>query len=256
MAETYKPILSGNWVTHLNAHALPNESFKANKRLIGAPQDRHYQALLFTPGWMSVRKVGWSWVDEAPQSSWDIILPSPDLRPDDKPRADVIGMWAPKGAFLVRAGFRVLPASSQPGSSSSGPRDEGSLTSGIVGEPGGVLVLSTEAPTAPAIAMINGTLITTASDASAVTVTDENNLPIGSQLVSAAFGTPQRVEPDEGLTLRLYSMDATAAAESPLTTQIIGGAYIVSELVYMVPESVCDLDDVHLSGARYSGFTR
>ncbi len=256
MAETYKPILPGNYVTHLNAHALPNDTFAANRRLFGAPQDRHVQCLTFTPGWMSVRKVGHSWIDEAEVATYDITLPSPDLRTGDKPRADIIGLWVPQGAFLVRAGFRVVPASSQPGASSSGPRDLGSRTSGIVGTPGGKLVLATEPPAGPEAAVINGTEIATASDTAAMTITADGDLPIGSQLVSAAFGTPQRVEPEEGLTLRLFSVDALAAAESPLSTRMIGGAYIISELVYLVPEHVADLEDVHLSGARYSGFTR
>ena len=53
MAETYKKIFPGNWVAHLNAHALPNASFKANKRAVGDPRDRHQQGVLFMPGWIA-----------------------------------------------------------------------------------------------------------------------------------------------------------------------------------------------------------
>lgn len=256
MSESYKKIFPGNYVQHLNAHALPNADFATNKRAVGDPRDRHQQAVVFCPGWLAVRKVGYCRVTSTPTGEFDFTLPSPDLRPDDKPRADIVGLHIPEKAYAVRAGFRVVPASSQPGAPSSGPRDDGSLTSGIVGKAAtDILALASATPSSAAAMVITATAISTATNADAVIVDADKNVPIGSQMVSAAFGTPQQITATGGLTLKLYAMNKAVGAASDLSTQIIGGAFIVAELVYLVPEDVVDLDAVHLGGVMYSGNT-
>ncbi|MGB7564186.1 MAG: hypothetical protein WBM08_05475 [Prochlorococcaceae cyanobacterium] len=255
MAETYKPIFPGNWVTHLNAYALPNDDFRELRRDYGEPQDRHHQAVIFCPGWMAVRKVGHCYVGERPTSEFDLIVGSPDLRPDDKPRADIQGLWAPQGAYMIRAGFRTMPASSQPGASSSGPRDEGSIHTGIeCATADATLVLASEPPTAAGPIVINGNKVSTASDPDGLVVDASGFYPIGAEMVSSAFGTPQQIAAPEGLTLKLYS--TAAGTPAPITSSIIGGAVIVAEFTYMIPEAVVSIDEVHLPGARYSGFGR
>ncbi len=254
MAETYKKLFPGNWVNRLNAHALPNPSFAANKRPVGDPQDRCHQAVLFMPGWMAVRKVGIARISGA-ESTFDFIVPSPDLRPDDKPRADIKGLWIPQGAYAMRAGFRVVSRSLQPGASSSGPTDLGSPVSGITGSAAGVVFLSSEDVTAAGAAAINGTKVVTATDSGAMTIGADLNVPIGSQLVAAAFGTPQQITTAGGLTLKLYAKNAALATAVTLSSQVPGGAVVVAEVVYAVPEEVVDLDAVALSGALYSGQT-
>lgn len=254
MAETYKKIFPGNWVNHLNAHALPNPSFAANNRAVGDPRDRAHQAVLAMPGWVFVRKVGYAKV-QAAQSVFDFVVPSPDTRPDNKPRADIQGLWIPQNAYAIRAGFRVVPRSAQPGSNSSGPTGAGDTTSGIVSSAAGVVVLATADPSTPGAAAINGTTITTASNGGGLVIGADLNVPIGSQLVASAFGTPQQITAAGGLTLRLYAENAALTAGVSLSSQVPGGAYIAAEVVYMVPEEVTDLEDLYLPGALYSGQT-
>ena len=254
MAETHKKIYPGNFVTHLNAHALPNADFTKNKRPVGDPQDRHHQALLFTPGWIAVRKVGYAHITGQP-GPYDIILPSPDLRGDDKPRADIKGLYIPAGAYAVRAGFRVPALSAQPGYTSSAPELRAPI-SGIHGLIGEKLMLGSAMAAAEAI---NGSGITTAGLAIPGTpaVGATADVPVGSTVIAAAFGTPQQITAGAGLTHKLHVTTAagTVAGTTALTTTIPGGAYIACELVYILPEEVADLDDLHIGGATTSGNT-
>jgi hypothetical protein len=256
MSETYKTILPGNYVTHSNAYALPNDSFKANARVSGAPQDRCHQAVEgITPGWASVRKVGFCSVVPTPTGTFDFIVPSPDLRPDDKPRADIKGLWIPAGAYIARAGFRVVPAQLQPGASSSGPLGPLNDRSGISGVNGQVLVLSSAAPSgAPGAGSISGTKVTTDTGANGLVVAG-GQVPVGFRMISSAFGNPQQITDAAGLTFRLYVMAPDLLSGGLISSVVIGGAKIVAEIQYVVATAVADLDDVHLGGAVYAGTT-
>ena len=129
MAESYKKVFPGNAVNHLNAYGQPGADFTAAGRPTGSPLDRRQQALMFCPGWLAVRKVGYAKITEAATAAFDIIVPSPDTRSDDKPRADIVGLHIPQTALCYRAGFRVLPTSEQPGYYSQGAR-QATTTSG------------------------------------------------------------------------------------------------------------------------------
>jgi hypothetical protein len=254
MPETYKKLFPGNFIAHLNAHALPNASFKTAGRASGAPEDRHNQAVLFMPGWMAVRKTGYAKIGAA-ASVFPIILPSPDLRPDDKPRVDINGLWIPQNAFVVRAGFRVQSRSFQPGAE-AGATNDLSANSGITGTATGKLVLSSVTPTSTlAAGSTSGTKITTGTDSTATIIGTDGLVPIGSNLVSSAFGTPQQITQAGGLTLSLYSMNSACTAGSNISSTVLGGAYIACEMVYMVPEGIAEIDDIHLPGSLYSGQT-
>jgi hypothetical protein len=255
MSETYKTILPGNYVTHANAYGLPNESFKANARVSGAPQDRCHQGVEFMPGWVAVRKVGFCSVVPTPTGVFDFIVPSPDLRPDDKPRADILGLWIPAGAYIVRAGFRVVPAQLQPGASSSGPLGPLNDRSGISGVNGQVLVLSSALPSGtPGAGQITPGAVNTDTDANGLVVAN-GAVPVGYRLIQSAFGSPQKISPAGGLTFRLYVMAPTLLSGGLISSVVIGGAKVVAEVEYLVASSVADLDDVHVAGAVYGGVT-
>ena len=250
MSETYSKIYPGNAVTHLSAYALPNESFKENKRAVGDPRDRRQQALLFTPGWLAIRKVAHSLIT-TPETKWDAIVGSPDLRPDDKPRADIKGLFVPEGVLLVRAGLRVSPLNANPGYYSAGARQEASkLGSGLVGTEGDNVVLSSggveprsELEIEAAAAGLGDSSIATEGN---LVVDADGNLPVGVDLVQAEFGAPVLTTAD--MTLKVF------ASGSGLSSTLLGGCYIISEVVYLVQEELASLDDVHLEGARVSGF--
>lgn len=255
MAESYKKIFPGNAVVHLNAYASPNDDFSSNGRASGDPRDRKQQALMFCPGWLAVRKVGYAHITTG-ATSWDFVIPSPDLRPDDKPRADITGLFIPSGAIVLRAGFRVPAVNAQPGYYSSGSRQEAAdLGSGLVGTATDLLAISTATIAASAAGSIAAGAIRTASDGTAsIVVTAAGAVPTGTELVQTAYGDPVATNTD--LTLKLYSI-ATAGntAGSAISSSLTGGCYVVGEVVYLVPEEVAGLDAVHLPGAQYSGYS-
>jgi hypothetical protein len=254
MAESYKKIYPGNAVAHLNAYASPNDDFSANGRASGDPRDRKQQALMFCPGWLAVRKVGVAHIT-AGATSWDFKILSPDLRPDDKPRADITGLFIPSGSVVIRAGFRVPAVNAQPGYYSSGSRQEADdLGSGLVGTATDLLAISTAAISASATGSIAAGAVRTASDGTAKIVVDAaGQVPTGFELVQTAFGSPVVTNTD--LTLKLYSI-ATAGntAGSAISSALTGGCYVVGEVVYLVPEGVAGMDSVSLPGAQYSGY--
>ncbi len=240
MSETYRKIYPGNCVTHLSAYALPNESFKENNRAVGDPRDRKQQALMFTPGWLAIRKVAHSLIT-TPAIQWDTIVGSPDLRPDDKPRADIKGLLVPKDVLLVRAGLRVSPLNANPGYYSQGARNEVSkLGSGLIGDAGAKVVL---ASSSSAAAGLGASSIATEGN---LVVDAEGNLPVGVDVVQADYGAPVLTTAD--MTLKVF------ADGSGLSTTLLGGCYIISEVVYLVQEDVASIEDTHLEGARFHGF--
>lgn len=260
MPETYKPIFPGNAVAHLHSYGLPNASFTTNGRSTGDPRDRRHQALVSIPGWLSVRKVGYVRIEGAGATSFDVTVPSPDTRPDDKPKADIVGLHIPTGAAVYRAGFRTLPQNRQPGFSASGFQgSEANLTTGLTGTATDQLVLSSAAISTLAVGSIAATAIRTssntnsASDPSLIVVNASGNVVQGAQKIQTAFGSPVITTAD--LTLKLYSVAAGgAAAGSAIGSNLKGGAYVVVEVDYLVPEEIAPLDALPLPGHKYSGY--
>jgi hypothetical protein len=241
MSETYRKIYPGNCVTHLSAYALPNESFKENNRAVGDPRDRKTQALLFTPGWLAIRKVAHSLIT-TPAKDWDAVVGSPDLRPDDKPRADIKGLLVPSDVLLVRAGLRVSPLNANPGYYSSGARNEASkMGSGLVGTAGDTVFLASDPGAAQGV--LSASSICTNGD---IEVDADGNLPVGVDLLQTEFGAPLLTTAD--MILKLY------ASGSGISSTLTGGCYVISEVVYLVPEELASIEDTHVEGARMSGF--
>lgn len=260
MPETYKPIFPGNAVAHLHSYGLPNKSFTTNGRSVGDPRDRRHQALVSIPGWLSVRKVGYAVISGAGGTSFDIIVPSPDTRPDDKPRADIVGMHIPSGAAVYRAGFRVLPINKQPGFSVSGLVSDADLTdSGLTGTATDLLALSSAAIGTKAAGSIGATAIRTSSDNAHVSdpavlvVNASGRVVTGSQKIQTAFGAPVVTTTD--MTLKIYSVAAAGnVAGSAIGAARSGSHYVVAEVDYLVPEEIAPLDALPLPGQRYAGF--
>ena len=252
MAESYKKVFPGNAVNHLNAYGQPGADFTAAGRPTGSPLDRRQQALMFCPGWLAVRKVGYAKITEAATAAFDIIVPSPDTRSDDKPRADIVGLHIPQTALCYRAGFRVLPTSDQPGYYSQGAR-QATTTSGILGTNTNKIVLASAVPAASAAASIGATAITTATDAGSLIVAS-GEVPIGSRTVQTAFGSPVAITQSGGLTLKLHVTNTAVNATGTVTTLFSGGVYVMAELCYLIPEEVAGINEVPLPGSNYSGF--
>jgi hypothetical protein len=261
MSETYKKVFPGNWVNNIDAYPLPNASFKTNNRPPGDPHDRQQQAVLFRPGWMAVRKVAVAKVTDGVATVLPLTILSPDERSDDQPRRNINGLLVPQGALLFRAGLRATSVSQQPGYYSSGDPGNnngngGVVDSGVNGTPGDQVVLSSATPAAKNAGVISATACNTPTDpanGSGLVVGADGNLPAGSTLVQAAYGSPVAVTSD--LLFQVYSVAASgAAAGSGISTPLLGGVYLVAEVCYLVQEPVVDLTaNVFLPGATVAG---
>lgn len=254
MAETYKKIYPGNWVTHVNAYPLPNPAFKANNRPSGDPHDRQQQGILYMPGFIAVHKVGFVHIEGAVAAApttgegvvtYGITIGSPDTRGDDKPRADVNGLIVPECASLYRIGLRVPRQASQPGAFSSGAKDPVvPEVSGLLANPGAKLWLEAKATTPTAAPADNGAITATEAHSGALTVSARGDFDADEVCNSVASPVVTTGE----LEFKI------CADQGGLGSNFLGGIYLVAEVCYIVLDSVADLDSLHLPGARYSGY--
>ena len=250
MAESYKKIYPGNWVSHINAWPLPNAEFKKNKRPAGDPHDRQQQGVLYLPGFIAVQKVAFARIEGGVEAdgavhSYDLTIGSPDTRGDDKPRADIKGLVVPEGALLYRAGFRVSPIGAQPGYYSSGAKDlTGNDSSGLLAAPACELWLEAAAAP-PAGAPTTGAITANASNTLSLKAPLTGEFAADEVLTSLTDPVLTTAEQ----TFRLYTDKGSLGAN------LLGGVYVVAEVCYLVNDSVVDLESCHLPGAAYSGYT-
>ena len=252
MAETYKPIYPGNAVAPLHSYGMPNSTFVSNARASGSPLDRQHQALLFCPGWLAVKKVAVARIGAA-ASTFDFVLPSPDQRLDNPPRANIDGLYIPSGARVYRAGFRTIPAQVQPGASSSGPRDTPVSVTSITGTATDKLVLASATPAASAGGSIGAGAITTGTDGTALIIPSGGAVPVASQGVQVNIGSAVATNTD--LTMRLYvAVSAgTSLSAGGISSALAGGATVVAEVCYLVPEAFAELNQLSIAGTLYGG---
>jgi len=252
MAESIKKIYPGNWVTHVNSWPYQNSDAKVNGRGPGDPRDRCQQGILYMPGVVAIQKVGHVFID-APLDpaatatiGYDVIIPSPDTRPDDKPRADIKGLFVPEGAWLYRLGVRVCSVSDQPGFPSQGPKDPlFPAQSGLAGNAGAEMWLDSAVNVAAA-AVAPPAAIAAAASASGPLDVDPATGEFAPSSLEVTLPVPVSTANDQ--LFKLY------ASKGGLGTDFLGGIYIVVEACYMQTDTVPDLDALHLPGARYSGY--
>jgi len=252
MAESLKKVYPGNWITHISAWPYPNADFKANKRGVGDPRDRQQQAILYMPGVCAIQKVGHVFIDTPLDAAatatvgYDVIIGSPDTRSADKPRADVKGLFVPEGSWLYRLGFRVCSVTDQPGFSTAGPKDPlVPARSGLFANPDAEMWLDSGNVTGVSGAPPAG--IAAARSASGPLDVDVVSGEFMPSSVEVTLPVPVSTANDQ--TFKLY------VSKGGMGTTFLGGIYLVVEACYMAPDSVPDLDTIHLPGARYSGFT-
>jgi hypothetical protein len=252
MPETYKPIYPGNVVAPIHSYGLPNTTFLSNNRASGDPRDRMHQAMLFCPGWLAVKKVGFARVDTALRTTLDITVPSPDQRSDDPPRANILGLHIPLGARVYRAGFRTIPQAVLPGASSSGPANAPAAVTGITGTATDKLVLATATPASSAAGSIAAGAITTGTDGTALIIPSGGLVQVASQGIQVNIGSAVATNAD--LTLRLY-VAATAgnALGTGIQSAVRGGAYVVAEVCYLIQEALADFSQLNVGGTLYGG---
>jgi hypothetical protein len=160
---------------------------------------------------------------------WDVILPSPDMRPDDKPRADTVGLVLPAGARVYSVGLRIPDMRPD--------RSIGTAFTGLVGTNTNKLKLADDVATAAAGGITTAVVTTQPDDLVCASTT----WAPGSSRV--AIVTPAILAAQE--TLKVFSVvTAGAAVGSSVSSSLVGGTPLICEVFYYVEDKVADLGDV------------
>jgi hypothetical protein len=188
------------------------------------------QPAICVPGRAYYHITGYALVSSTGATSFDVTIPSPDKRGDDKPRANITGLVVPVGAKVYDLGIRVPDMRKD--------RGVGTAFSGLVGTNTNRLKLASAVSTT-ATGQIAATALGT--DSSAVAVASTTVAP-----VQSGFGaiTPVAIT-GSALTLKVYVTDSTGtSAGSNLTSSLTGGTPIIVEVAYYLDDDVADLGDV------------
>ena len=203
-----KKIFPGNWVTNLSSY--------------------QGQPVVAVPGRVYYHKVGYALVDSTGGTEFDVKIPSPDMRGDDKVRADITSMVIPAGAVVYSVGLRV--------SDTRKNKDAGSATSGLVGTNTDTIALkdaaasaadtiSTTVVSTPTIAVSGGTIAPTSA---------KNGVVTGSVLAGAE-------------TLKVFVRDSAGTGTgSTLSSTATGGTPIICEVSYYLDDAVATVEDTRI----------
>ncbi|MBG46356.1 MAG: hypothetical protein CMB76_07555 [Euryarchaeota archaeon] len=202
-----KKIFPGNWVAQLSSY--------------------QGQGVVSEPGRVYYQKTGYAKVDSTGGTSFDVVIPSPDLRGDDKARADITGLTLPAGANVYSVGIRVPDVRKDKG--------VGTATSGLVGTNTNRLKV--------ADAIGNDATITTTKVASS-----SADLAVGSTTIApgtSVTGLVTAATLAGAETLKVYVTDSTGtSAGSTLTSTATGGTYLIVTVSYFVDDAVPNSEDV------------
>lgn len=187
------------------------------------------QPAVCVPGRVYYHITGYALVNATGGTSFDVIIPSPDKRGDDKPRADITGLTLPAGANVYYLGVRVPDMRKD--------RGVGTALSGLVGTNTDRIKL------ADALANDNVLTATTLSTNSAtIAVASTTVAPVAA---SKSVITPVALTGAE--TLKVYVTNSTGtAAGSTLTSSLTGGTPIICEVAYYLDDAVAELNDVSI----------
>ena len=187
------------------------------------------QPAVCVPGRVYYHITGYALVNSTGGTSFDVIIPSPDKRGDDKPRADIVGLTLPAGAKVYYLGVRVPDLRKD--------RGVGTAFSGLVGTNTDRIKL------ADAIGN-DDTLTTTALSTNSATI------PVASTTVAPLSARKSVVTPvvlAGAETLKVFVTNSTGtAAGSTLTSSLTGGTPIICEVAYYLDDAVAELNDVSI----------
>lgn len=177
------------------------------------------QPIVAVPGRTYHHKIGYIKVDATARREFDVIIPSPDKRSDDKPRPDIVGLKVPNGAFLYHIGLRILDARKDAA--------KGSARSGLIYGANGDRIKLASAVT------VNGQALT-ATTASTAAIGNISAQSLTAAPQGTSFGLVTAVQTSAELTLKLfYDNGSTGLGDAAgLTSQEPGGSYLVAEVAY------------------------
>ena len=199
-----KKIFPGNWVTNLSSY--------------------QGQPVVALPGRTYYHRVGYIKVDSTARREFDIVIPSPDKRTDDKPRPDIVGLTVPTGSYLYHVGLRVLDARKDAA--------KGTARSGLVWGNATDRIKLASAVTVNGAAITATTASTTPIDDTALTTAPQ----------SSVFGVITPVLTSQALTLKLfYDNGSTGLGDAAgLTSLEPGGSFLVAEVAYYTLDAASD----------------
>lgn len=204
-----KKIYPGNYVTHLSSYQT--------------------QGVAAIPGRVYYQQVGYALVDSTGGTSFDVKIGSPDLRGDDKPRADIASLVVPAGAKVYSLSLRVPDMRKDVGS--------GTATSGLVGTNTNRLKV--------ADALANDDAMTATALA-----TNSADVAVASTTIAPVATTKSLISPvalTGAETLKVFvTTSAGTAAGATLTSTTAGGTPIIVEVCYYLDDEAAGLDDIHL----------
>lgn len=181
------------------------------------------EAIVALPGRHFHHKIGYAKIGATGATSFDVIIPSPDKRPDDKPRPDITGLVVPLGAYLYHLGLRVVDMRKDKG--------YGTPFSGIVG------TNTNEIKLANAVATAGGALTATTASTPVIAIANTTVAPGAVRTHPTGIGT-QITGSD--MTLRVFVENGSEVAGSAITSSLPGGSYVICECAYWVPGEVAD----------------
>ena len=201
-----KKIFPGNWVAQLSSY--------------------QGQGVVSEPGRVYYQKTGYALVNSTGGTSFDVVIPSPDLRGDDKARADITGLTLPAGANVYSVGIRVPDTRKDKG--------VGTATSGLVGTTGDTIALKDDAASAA------GTISTTVVSTPTIAVASSTIAPS-----TAVKGVVEAKTLAGAETLKVYVRNAAGnGAGSALSSTASGGTYLIVTVSYFVDDAVPNSEDV------------
>lgn len=200
-----KKIYPGNWVTTLSSY--------------------QGQPVVAVPGRTYYHKIGYALVSSTNTATeLDVVIPSPDMRGDDKPRADITGLTIPAGANVYHVGIRVPDMRKD--------RAIGSATSGLVATNTDLLAVRDA--------------VGSASSTISATVVSTGNLTAASATVAPSssttdLATSAALSGNETLQVIVRNA-ADNAAGTALTSTADGGTPIIVEVCYFTGDVCPDVD--------------
>ena len=203
-----KKIFPGNWVTTLSSYQ--------GQPVVAQPGRQYYQ------------KIGYALVDSTGGTEFAVTIPSPDLRADDKVRANITGLTIPAGANVYHVGIRVPDMRKDKG--------VGTATSGLVGTNTDTIAVKDAAASAA------GSITTSVVSSPTIAVAATTIAPASAKkgIVTAAILAGAE-------TLKVYVRNAAGnAAGSNLSSTAAGGTPIIVEVAYFVEDDVPDVESTFI----------
>ena len=204
-----KKIYPGNYVAHLSSYQT--------------------QGVTAEPGRVYYNQVGYALVTSTGATEFDVIIPSPDLRNDDKPRADRTGLTIPQGAVVYAVNLRVPDLRKD--------TSKGTANSYLVGTNTDTIALKDAA----------------ASNAGAITPTivSTGTIAVASGTIAPATASTMQVGGNESAltgaeTLKVFVRNAAGTGTgSALSSTATGGTPLICEVCYYVADEPAGLDEIH-----------